>query len=174
MVDSGAMTLAVVDDDVDVRVALKRLLRAMGHQVRLFASAEEFAGDGHGFDCVILDIRLPGLNGLELREQMRAAGRLLPLVFITGDGDHFLGDDLPKTFQRSASRSTKTACLPPSPRSSARSFTSDCGSPTLRATRPASHRGQQRLREAARSRWPRRAPELRPVWSCSSSIVPRI
>jgi len=95
MVDSTAMTLAVVDDDVDVRAALNRLLRAMGHQVRLFASAEEFAGDGHGFDCIILDIRLPGLNGLELREQMRAAGRRLPLVFITGDGDYFLGDDVP-------------------------------------------------------------------------------
>jgi FixJ family two-component response regulator len=95
MVDSTAMTLAVVDDDVDVRAALNRLLRAMGHQVRLFASAEEFAGSGHDFDCVILDIRLPGLNGLELRERMRTAGRRLPLVFITGDGDYFLGHDIP-------------------------------------------------------------------------------
>ena len=89
------MTLAVVDDDVDVRAALNRLLRAMGHHVRLFASAEEFAGDQHDFDCLILDIRLPGLNGLELREQMRAAGRRLPLVFITGDGDYSLGNDVP-------------------------------------------------------------------------------
>jgi len=89
------MTLAVVDDDVDVRTALSRLLRTMGHQVRLFASAEEFSRDRLDFDCVILDIRLPGLNGLELREQMRGAGRQLPLVFITGDGDYFLGDDVP-------------------------------------------------------------------------------
>ena len=89
------MTLAVVDDDVDVRTALNRLLRALGHQVRLFASAEEFAGDRRDCDCLILDIRLPGLNGLELREQMRTAGRRLPLVFITGDGDYFLGDDVP-------------------------------------------------------------------------------
>ena len=89
------MTLAVVDDDVDVRTALSRLLRTMGHDVRLFASAEEFSGDRLDFDCVILDIRLPGLNGLELREQMRTAGRRLPLVFITGDGDYFLGDDIP-------------------------------------------------------------------------------
>jgi FixJ family two-component response regulator len=89
------MTLAVVDDDVDVRVALSRLLRAMGHHVRLFASAEEFADDRQDVECVILDIRLPGLNGLELRERMNAAGRRLPLVFITGDGDRFLGDSVP-------------------------------------------------------------------------------
>ena|SRR5678816_836305 len=89
------MLLAVVDDDVDVRTALNRLLHGMGHQVRLFASAEEFAGDRHDCDCLILDIRLPGLNGMELREQMRAAGRILPLVFITGDGDWFLGNDFP-------------------------------------------------------------------------------
>ena len=95
MVHSTAMTLAVVDDDVDVRTALNRLLRALGHQVRLFASAEEFAGDRRDCDCLILDIRLPGLNGLELREQMRTAGRRLPLVFITGDGDYFLGDEVP-------------------------------------------------------------------------------
>ncbi len=68
MVDSTAMTLAVVDDDIDVRAALNRLLRAMGHQIRLFRVREEFAGSGHDFDCVILDIRLPGLNGLELRD----------------------------------------------------------------------------------------------------------
>ena len=95
MVNSTDMTLAVVDDDADVRAALNRLLRAMGHQVRLFASAEEFAGAGDGFDCIILDIRLPGLNGLELREQMRASGRRVPLVFITGDGDYILGDGVP-------------------------------------------------------------------------------
>jgi len=89
------MLLAVVDDDAGVRTALNRLLRAMGHQVRLFASAEEFAGDRCDCDCLIIDIRLPGLNGLELREQMRAAGRHMPLVFITGDGDWFLGDDVP-------------------------------------------------------------------------------
>jgi len=86
------MTLAVVDDDADVRAALGRLLRAMGHAVRLFASAEEFAAGPGDIDCLILDIRLPGMNGLELREQMHADGRLLPLVFITGDGDRFFSD----------------------------------------------------------------------------------
>jgi FixJ family two-component response regulator len=95
MVDSSYMILAVVDDDVDVRTALNRLLRAMGHEVRLFASAEEFAAAPPDVDCLILDIRLPGLNGLELREQMDSAGGLLPLIFITGDGDRFFGDTVP-------------------------------------------------------------------------------
>ena len=95
MVDSNDMILAVVDDDVDVRTALNRLLRAMGHEVRLFASAEEFAAAPPDVDCLILDIRLPGLNGLELREQMDSAGGLLPLIFITGDGDRFFGDVVP-------------------------------------------------------------------------------
>ena len=89
------MTLAVVEDDVDVRTALNRLLRAMGHQVRPFSSAEEFAKDRPDIDCLILDIRLPGLNGLELRAQMRADGERLPLVFITGDADYSLGSDIP-------------------------------------------------------------------------------
>ena len=95
MVDSRNMIVAVVDDDADVRTALNRLLRAMNHEVRLFASAEEFAADSIEVDCLILDIRLPGLSGPELREQLRIAGRLLPLVFITGDGDRFLADAVP-------------------------------------------------------------------------------
>jgi FixJ family two-component response regulator len=86
------MMLAVVDDDVDVRTALNRLLRALGHEVRLFASAEEFAADRPEADCLIVDIRLPGLNGLELREQMHSAGRVPPIIFITGDGDRFIGE----------------------------------------------------------------------------------
>ncbi len=89
------MVVAVVDDDADVRAALNRLLRAMNHEVRLFASAEEFSAESISVDCLILDIRLPGLSGPELREQMHAAGRLLPLVFITGDGDRFFEDAVP-------------------------------------------------------------------------------
>lgn len=95
MVDSRNMVVAVVDDDADVRAALNRLLRAMNHEVRLFASAEEFAADSIDADCLILDIRLPGLSGPELREQMHATGRPLPLVFITGDGDRFFEDAVP-------------------------------------------------------------------------------
>jgi FixJ family two-component response regulator len=89
------MMVSVVDDDVDVRTALNRLLRALGHDVRLFASAEEFVANRTELDCLILDIRLPGLNGLELHEWMHSAGLLLPTIFITGDGERFLGEGLP-------------------------------------------------------------------------------
>jgi FixJ family two-component response regulator len=78
------MVLGVVDDDVDVRTAIGRLLRLLGHDVRLFASAEDFEADPI-LDCLILDIRLPGLSGFELYERLRLSGCLLPIVFITGD-----------------------------------------------------------------------------------------
>jgi FixJ family two-component response regulator len=89
------MMVSVVDDDVDVRTALNRLLRALGHDVRLFASAEEFVANRTDADCLILDIRLPGLNGLELSEWLRSADLRLPTIFITGDGERFLGEGLP-------------------------------------------------------------------------------
>ena len=95
LVSPARMTLAVVDDDDDVRTALYRLLRSYGHDVRVFSSAEAFQANKHPVDCVILDIRLPGLNGLELRERLHAAGRRPPMVFITGDGDRFFASDLP-------------------------------------------------------------------------------
>jgi len=85
-----SLTLAVVDDDDDVRTALSRLLRAMGHRVRLFASAEAFEVEDIAVDCVIADVRLPGLSGLELRDRLRARNRHAPVVLITGDGDRLV------------------------------------------------------------------------------------
>ncbi len=85
MAHSDRLTLAVVDDDEEVRKALGRLLRSLGHDVRVFASAEEFEADPAA-DCLILDVRLPGVNGLELRERIRLRGSSIPIVFITGDG----------------------------------------------------------------------------------------
>jgi FixJ family two-component response regulator len=81
------ITLAIVDDDDDVRTALGRLLRSMGHVVKAFASAEAFEAQTAAFDCVIVDVRLPGLSGLELRERLHGRGTPVPVVFITGDRD---------------------------------------------------------------------------------------
>ena len=79
------MLLAIVDDDDDVRVALTRLLKSMGHEVRVFSSGEEFAAAAIAVDCAIVDVRLPGLNGFELREYLRERVDSVPVVLITGD-----------------------------------------------------------------------------------------
>lgn len=82
-----SLTLAVIDDDADVRSALARLLRSMGHNVRVFASAEEFEPEGAALDCLIVDVRLPGVSGLELAERLRTSSASLPIVLITGDSE---------------------------------------------------------------------------------------
>jgi len=81
------MTLAIVDDDQDVRTALTRLLTAMGHTVTAFASAEDFEAAPVLVDCMIVDVRLPGMNGLEFRQKLRGRSVPVPLVLMTGDGD---------------------------------------------------------------------------------------
>src|SRR5215510_13090050 len=81
------MTFAIVDDDDAVRTALSRLLAAMGHNVRVYASAEEFEVETVVVDCAIVDLRLPGLSGLELRNRLRDRTAPVPVVLITGDGD---------------------------------------------------------------------------------------
>ena len=88
------MTLAVVDDDDDVRTALNRLLRAMGYRVVGFASAEDFEARSVEVDCAIIDMRLPGVSGLELCERLRQRSSPLPVVLVTGDA-HRLAADLP-------------------------------------------------------------------------------
>jgi len=86
MTDAGPLNLSIVDDDEAVRTALRRLLRAMGHEVRVYASAEEYEARATAADCLIVDLRLPGLNGFELRERLQSRGSQIPIVFITGDG----------------------------------------------------------------------------------------
>ena len=86
MTDIDPLNLVVVDDDEEVRTALRRLLRSMGHGVRVFASAEEYEASPVTADCLIIDLRLPGLNGFELLERLRLRGSSVPIVFITGDG----------------------------------------------------------------------------------------
>jgi FixJ family two-component response regulator len=82
-------TVYVVDDDVSVRRGLERLLRSAGFRVVTFGSAREFLDyqDEVPPSCLVLDIRMPGQNGLDLHESLNAAGRHIPVVFITGNGD---------------------------------------------------------------------------------------
>jgi FixJ family two-component response regulator len=82
-------TILVIDDDVDLRNSLGRLLRSVGLNARLFASVSEFlkSGPTEGSSCLVLDVRLPGQSGLEFQRELAAAGRELPIIFITGHGD---------------------------------------------------------------------------------------
>ena len=77
--------ISVVDDDHSVRESLARLLRSVGFGVQVFGSAEEFmdAGLSREPDCLILDIRMPGMNGLELQRALSASDPELPVIFIT-------------------------------------------------------------------------------------------
>jgi FixJ family two-component response regulator len=76
--------VAVVDDDNSVRAALGSLLRSLGYQAVLFASAEEFlAAEPEGLDCLICDIKMPGITGWVLVEGMRARGQAIPTIMIT-------------------------------------------------------------------------------------------
>jgi FixJ family two-component response regulator len=81
-------TVFAVDDDPDVRQALARLLGSTGRRVATFSSAQGFleaCGDVRG--CLVLDLAMPGLNGLELQRALEARGSMLPIVFLTGRGD---------------------------------------------------------------------------------------
>lgn len=77
--------VAVVDDDISVRESLESLIRSVGMQVKVFASAEEFLRAAHDgiADCLVLDVRLPGMSGLELHRYLLGQNCKLPAIFIT-------------------------------------------------------------------------------------------
>jgi len=81
--------VAVVDDDENIRRSFSRLLRAAGMQPMAFLSAEAFIADERHaqFDCLVLDVQLPGMSGLELQEHLHAEGIATPIVFITAYED---------------------------------------------------------------------------------------
>lgn len=87
--NTDAPIVFVIDDDPSVRQSLARLLRSAGHQVESFADPAEFLARANGRvpGCLVLDLGLPGLNGLDLQERLRQADCRLPVVFITGQGD---------------------------------------------------------------------------------------
>jgi FixJ family two-component response regulator len=81
--------IAVVDDDASMRGALRRLLRSVGFRAAEFASAEEFlqAGQLQDTACVIVDVRMPRMSGLELQQHLATIQCPVPLIFITAHGD---------------------------------------------------------------------------------------
>ncbi len=82
-------TVFVIDDDPSVRKSLSRLLRSVEHAVETFSSAEAFLAREHfdGIGCIILDVQMPGLSGMDLQVELSKAEYSMPIVFITGHGD---------------------------------------------------------------------------------------
>ena len=83
------LLIAIVDDDDALRNSLDNLLRSVGFRAQGFSSAEAFLRSNHVREtaCLILDVRMPGMNGLELQRQMVAANWQLPIIFITSHAD---------------------------------------------------------------------------------------
>ena len=88
-IDADATLIAIVDDDDLMRSALQGLLKEAGLPARAFGSAEEFlsCGERHRMACLIADIRMPGMSGLELQAALNAERLRIPTIFITAHGD---------------------------------------------------------------------------------------
>ena len=100
----------IIDDDASVRKSLSRLLRSAGFDVETFATAELFLEREHynGIGCLVLDVRMPGISGIDLQDELSKADYSMPIVFITGHGNIPMGveamkkgavDFLPKPFE---------------------------------------------------------------------------
>jgi FixJ family two-component response regulator len=81
--------ISVIDDDESVRRTTTRLIESFGFRAAAFESAENFLGSGHLNDtsCLIVDVQMPGMNGLQLQSQLAGAGRSIPIIFITAHDD---------------------------------------------------------------------------------------
>lgn len=85
-------TIYIIDDDKSVRTGLDRLLRSFNYNTRLFASALDFIDalpsvETNSPGCILLDLKMPGMSGLELQNKLSGHDKLLPIIFITGHGD---------------------------------------------------------------------------------------
>jgi FixJ family two-component response regulator len=85
----AAGTVFLIDDDPSVRRALERQLRTAGFRVETFESAQDYVArvPQAAIACIVTDVRMPGMSGLDLQDSLAQAGRALPMVFITGHGD---------------------------------------------------------------------------------------
>jgi FixJ family two-component response regulator len=80
-----APVVSIVDDDDSIRAAMSSLVRSLGYEACLFASAEAFLASAslHETACLILDVQMPGMGGLELQAELNARGQIIPIIFIT-------------------------------------------------------------------------------------------
>jgi FixJ family two-component response regulator len=89
MTSPGAPTVFIIDDDAAVRASIQDLLESLGLRSESFGTAEEFLRSKRpeGPSCLVLDVRLPGVNGLDFQRRLVDAGLQIPVIFITGHGD---------------------------------------------------------------------------------------
>src|SRR6266480_3380397 len=89
MASANAATVYVVDDDASIRASIQGLLKSAGLRSEGFETAEKFLERKplDGPSCLILDVRLPGINGLDFQQQLRTAGFHIPIIFVTAHGD---------------------------------------------------------------------------------------
>jgi FixJ family two-component response regulator len=83
----------VIDDDASMRRALSYLLQSAGYKIETHSSAEEFLRREHydGVGCIILDVRMPGLSGMDLQEKLMGSDYTMPIIFLTGHGELSMG-----------------------------------------------------------------------------------
>jgi len=88
MTEAGGVVF-VIDDDLSMRESLKNLIRSVGLRAEAFGSADEFLGSQRmeGPGCLVLDVRMPGMSGLDLQKRMVEAGTDIPIIFLTGHAD---------------------------------------------------------------------------------------
>ena len=81
--------ITIIDDDLSVRMAIQRLVRSIGYAAHTFSSASEFLRwlNSNGTSCIITDVQLPGMSGVELQDQLVSQGGTLPIIFITAFPD---------------------------------------------------------------------------------------
>jgi len=84
-----AATVFIIDDDAGVRESIKDLVESVGLQAEAFSTAQEFLSNDRrsGPSCLVLDVRLPGISGLDLQHELRRTGIKIPIIFITGHAD---------------------------------------------------------------------------------------
>lgn len=90
MILTEASVISVVDDDESIREATKTLLRSAGYSVGTFASAEHFLDSGAlgETECLIVDVRMPGMSGLDLQSRLKSSECAVPIIFITAHDDN--------------------------------------------------------------------------------------
>lgn len=99
----SSAVIAVIDDDQPFRDALASVLKAAGFGATTYGSAEEYlrSFSRHATACLVLDVRLPGMSGVELQRHMIETGSSVPIIFVTGHGDDSLRDLLMKAGAKS-------------------------------------------------------------------------